>query len=543
MQSMTIQSPTQTVTTTRWLKPALLWGVTDQDMTRPYLAEFATDNFLRDFLSMMAGETPLTLNGPQDKDASGVLKLYQPMHQRYYLVLGSLVCRLWGLPDHTVVRKNGESTSFVLRRMINGQEHGWINDGSRKGWQPLLDAHNSPVAVLPDEQRLPLHPVQAQSQAGSDPRTIYYGYVSVSSREKYLDPAANAIADIQQEITNATVGDPRFDEIATRVIGAWRMLYVTNPDQSPGNTLKPEPLSDPELLRQISLYLILDMGDCLQRFLPEVLNALGTDGSSLNGMTERKGLFSELYSIYIANSLPSNANHMITLADALYNLRDKLAVAQGLDDLPDNNYLLNPVYKQDSNQPANRTQIIPSSYLDTSSINNLNLYGAFCRAIKEAGRPINIPPEVKDLLKNDPPGGDIYFLRLLYERGPCYEPIVSEPGASFTFAKPLDPRAPARPIRIELPSIKLKDLRQFKRGVGMQMTPELNDVINRVHTGMLQGSGLLGTGASVAMICSFSLPIITLVAFIVMFLFLLLFNIIFWWLPFIRICFPLPRSK
>jgi hypothetical protein len=27
-----------------------------------------------------------------------------------------------------------------------------------------------------------------------------------------------------------------------------------------------------------------------------------------------------------------------------------------------------------------------------------------------------------------------------------------------------------------------------------------------------------------------------------MFIFLILFNIIFWWLPFLRICFPVPKK-
>jgi hypothetical protein len=111
-----------------------------------------------------------------------------------------------------------------------------------------------------------------------------------------------------------------------------------------------------------------------------------------------------------------------------------------------------------------------------------------------------------------------------------------------------DPDAPARQIRIELPSIAPKDLRKFKRGVGLQMSPALSNLLGRVNPGMLQGQGLDGisTGVQVgglAVICAFSIPIITLLALIVMFIFLLLFNIIFWWLPFIMICFPIPRPK
>jgi hypothetical protein len=44
-------------------------------------------------------------------------------------------------------------------------------------------------------------------------------------------------------------------------------------------------------------------------------------------------------------------------------------------------------------------------------------------------------------------------------------------------------------------------------------------------------------------ICGFNIPIITLCAFIVLFIFLALLNIVFWWLPFIKICIPLPKKQ
>jgi hypothetical protein len=42
-------------------------------------------------------------------------------------------------------------------------------------------------------------------------------------------------------------------------------------------------------------------------------------------------------------------------------------------------------------------------------------------------------------------------------------------------------------------------------------------------------------------LCMFSIPIITLCAFIVLMIFLALLNIIFWWMPFLKICLPKPR--
>ena len=49
-----------------------------------------------------------------------------------------------------------------------------------------------------------------------------------------------------------------------------------------------------------------------------------------------------------------------------------------------------------------------------------------------------------------------------------------------------------------------------------------------------------GLEVQLGKICSLSLQIIMLVAFIVMFIFLILLNIVFWWLPFLKICFPVP---
>lgn len=538
MQTMTLPSTLQAITTIKWLSPAPFWKATNQEITRPYLAEFTSDNFLPDFLATMASGSSSSLTILQDtKNTATPIKLYQPLHQRYYLVLGSLVCRLWGMPDHTVMRKNSESTAFVVRKIRNGQEYAWVNNSSQTYWQRLQDEHGNRIPVLPNEQRLPLHPVQTRLQANDELRTLYYGYIPVGSCVQYLDPVpvTETSTLVQQAVNAGTLGDPRFDELNARVIESWRKLYTTDTHGIFINQLQPElvPTSvdtvaesaaKAALLRQVTLYLLLDLADCLQKFLPEVFHALGTDGSSLNGMPKRAALLTALSQTAICDG-PNDTP--ILLSQALYNLRDALAAAKGLSDLPSEDYYL---YSQILLPPLTDNQMIIS-----------HLYDLFCQAIQEANRPITIPDEIQGLFKQNTTasGGNTYCLRLLYERGPCYAPIISEPSAMFTFAKPLDPDAPARPIRIEMPSVKPRDLRQFKRGVGIQMTPELNQVINGVNTRMLTGGGLV-TGAGVAMICTFSLPIITLVAFIVMFLFLLLFNIIFWWLPFIRICFPLP---
>jgi hypothetical protein len=241
------------------------------------------------------------------------------------------------------------------------------------------------------------------------------------------------------------------------------------------------------------------------------------------------------------------------LGQALNSLKDVLGLAHGQGDEPADDYnVVNVIFPGATPLDYLRPPppFPPALGLPAGTKEPGILYKLLSAALSEDRHNkknwLTLPPEVAESIKVEPVNGDVYFLRLAYEHDPC-DPVLSDPSPAFTFAKFFDPDAPARPIRIELPSIKPKDLRKYKRGVGLQFSPELNNLINRVNTDMLKGGGLSaidsGANLSIAFICTFSISITFLVAIIVMFIFLILFNIIFWWLPFIRICFPIPTRK
>jgi hypothetical protein len=50
-------------------------------------------------------------------------------------------------------------------------------------------------------------------------------------------------------------------------------------------------------------------------------------------------------------------------------------------------------------------------------------------------------------------------------------------------------------------------------------------------------------GLGVQWICSFSIPVVTLVAMILLMIIVTLLNIVFFWLPWVRICLPFPKIK
>src|SRR5574341_378789 len=166
----------------QWASPPPLWplatGVADANVRRtmlrqPAILRFATDNFMNDFADVLEqdparlvefvaapgetwrgpGKSPAPLPSvplfarsinrlgliaarrsetsliPGGKGVSSLiatnnsapkkkLKLYQPAHQRFYLVASSLVCERVGLPDHAINVGRQEHATFVVRRMF-----------------------------------------------------------------------------------------------------------------------------------------------------------------------------------------------------------------------------------------------------------------------------------------------------------------------------------------------------------------------------------------------------------------------------------------
>ena len=84
-------------------------------------------------------------------------------------------------------------------------------------------------------------------------------------------------------------------------------------------------------------------------------------------------------------------------------------------------------------------------------------------------------------------------------------------------------------------------LRKFRKNVAFLISNKLREQAEAVSDlkKLLDGETATGPGFDLGVICSFSIPIITLCAFLVLMIFVTLLNIVFWWLPFLRICFPI----
>lgn len=575
-----------------WLAPAPLWGeggvaVDGPGLREPFLAEIKSDQFVTEFLGILGaqgGAVPTDLGGmapavTSDGTATGPYRLFQPVSQRYYLVVASLVCRRVGIPDHAVQLANGEGTSFVVRKLsADCSEAAWIPATGRAavpGNPPSgqWTATTTPCQLVAGEEQLPMHgaPVAAFAAPGtvgaafgmseSGRRTVYYGYIPTSRRERMVTAlsSADAVAALQQ-VDPTGLSSPVLSSLWTRVISPWGLLQSKLPATPP-----PPPGPPPGDTDYSSLYILLDLADWLQANLPSVYHAL-TGGPNPPAGSAAADLAQALADVYVGTTAPSPGSPQvfIRLSAALSDLTTFAPLVTGVVKRgPATSYdlvTLPPLEGHPPTQhrlPANwknwfeGTQIgppdtPPAPWQDPSQPADTLPSLAFLAmaALTEAAVPVTVPDELSGMIKIDPPQSsssyapDTYVIRTVFEHDPC-QPVLSQPSRPFQLARALDGDAPARKIRIALPDPT--NLRQFQRGVTIEMPPGLRRLLDRVTPAMLQGKGL-GTdpGLELGMICSFSIQIMWVLSFMVMFLFALSFNIIFWWMAFIRICFPVP---
>lgn len=98
--------------------------------------------------------------------------------------------------------------------------------------------------------------------------------------------------------------------------------------------------------------------------------------------------------------------------------------------------------------------------------------------------------------------------------------------------------------RIALPALDAASLRAMKPNVAFDLPPSLASLLARNSPKQLLGGGAkAGSDVGIGWLCSFSIPIITICAFIALNVILSLLDFVFRWMPFVKICLPVPRRK
>ncbi len=546
----------------------------------------------------LAGTQPSTTGDSAVGDAeTPKLKLYQPAHQRFYLVATCLVCGVPGLPDRTLDTGNGERATFVVRRLrsasgdpaarcdlVNCDEYAFVGEGRGAGWQKIDDDRK---ILMPEEEQLPLFGVTFNADDGRR-RRLLAGMVPIGKREAYI----GAPERVAPEHAPATP-DPRQIRLRAEVTEPWK-IQIDLAAATKEILDSPDPLKlkdTTKILREtregiqiVSWYILLDFAAYLKRYLKKVWAAIG-DAQQEGLLSNAETLvLDELKKTTIDTALAKvlivgthyDENAVIGSLPAALLAADATGVGDKLERVVDpyNRTALENVSPSspwpgflfplaDPTQstlqpPPGQTARQKAEALKIQLDHLVDLIDAALREQPATSAP-PAPLAAQPVL--DPRGGDWFVIRCVFERpncGPLTGPLVSDPTAAFQIAGFFDPDAPARPIRIGLPvDISPAGLRKFDKNTAFMISDMLCGQIDRMK-GMTLGDLVLsvlpwpfhkdlpGTAAKSCpegMICSLSIPIITICALLLLIIIVALLDLIFHWLPFFLICFPLPKFR
>jgi len=490
-------------------------------MRRPVLVRMTNDDFMEELGALLADDperlatlvaTPVSYRArPPAADASyqatlDHLKLFQPFHGHFNLVAAALVCRVVGLPDKDVDHGAEESAAFVMRRIAAkpaaGQpapELAWTGSG----WTAVDD----PAVVEPGEELLPMFEMTSSGPDRS--RRVFVGMVPTSSTASSKSRSGSLLTPEPGQPA-PVLPDPRPTEIQVRVVDALTALQAAGlpaDTQAIGTAARVD----------ASQFLLLDLVDILARHVPSLWTAVQS------GVSPAAGPVRDAYQLLNTTAASGTATWRQALV-AAYAQRERIwgdtgpAPSLGID---------------------LRTSPIDAALLRT------RLVAALPSAPAAPGAEGELP-EGFESPKLDPRPGVRYVIRCVYLRPRCrpdHRETMSDPTEQFAIAPFFDPDAPARQIHIALPlDTSLAGLRKAPRNVRVMVSRELQGQMQRVMDlkKVVKGEMDDGQPLDLGLICSFSLPIITICALVVLIIFVTLLNLVFWWVPLFKICFPVP---
>ncbi|HEY6190262.1 MAG TPA: hypothetical protein VIW80_21600 [Pyrinomonadaceae bacterium] len=579
----------------------------------------------------------MALAATKQARAANQLKLYQPAHQRFYLLTACCVCRIAGLPDKMIDAGRQERASFVIRRLIEKQpngspngpkefdEYGFAVTPQGNVWKKVKVKNGVPVGLVQNEEQLPLFNMNFTETDGRR-RRLLGGMIPVGKREAYMGaPLSNANGDTAASGNGATKKTARKILFRTQVTEPWKSLITRSEDvrrkiaggaASPADTNPDPPMNDGtakgiaavagflkearEQMQTVSWLLLLDFADYLKQYLPDVWTSIKT-GTNLQTLTQSQ--LDLLEALRLTVSSPSLVNALIAgqnvyqASNVSANLREALRsmIAFDGEKARDKRSLELVTTAYNRSNPASLYPSFLFPFADPgagvvapqiptlagvtlhadeddieegTALDNIDkLVGYVVKALPSDSSAPEPPPPLAATRPYVEREG-LFIARCVYERPECgpLEPVVLSDGTtSFQMAGFFDPDAPARPIRIALPiDTSPAGLRKHDKNTAFMISDVLCGQIGRFKSLSLgdlvrsvlpwpfhkdlsmsapdQGACKSGT-MEFGMICSLSIPIITICALILLMIIVFLFDLIFKWIPFFILCFPLPKFK
>jgi hypothetical protein len=466
---------------------------------------------------------PAAIHRAQPPRADGTLRLLQPIHRVANLVLLDVACDVPGHPR--LDPRRVASSGVVVRRVTaRGRHERWVTDGSGVlGWRPVHDAHDDPNPALTStprtgdaaldaelaqirrqrpggdwvEQVTRLFAVPPEAALG---RTVLFGVLPTAWSE-LPEPAPPVYEDDDAASFLTTFFAPSSASVRLPLpAGDYTAVSFRSLQRSLSESSNATNLANGKAAKELL--------DALQRMV-FVLN-VAADPAAAAGLRALRGLDE-------ANQ-PTGPD-LLTWIEA--------AAAALLDPAPAANGSL-PTIRLPARWPA-----IPA---------------ATARALRQLARR-QLPAKLGATSPEgrfERPGATYVAIPFIRVRGhdDCPPRLVwGPPTEPFEVAPWFEPGGRAGP-RIALPDITRESVKRLAPNVHFLLPPSIKSFLDaNSPSGLLDGDVKEGGGLGIRFICSFNIPIITLCAFILLWVVVMLLNIVFWWLPYIILCLPFPTRE
>lgn len=521
--------------------------------TQPAILQRSDEDFIAatlDELRSPSGRLALAGRRAHATDPQGTLKLFQPIQRQFHIALLEVWCDTPGTPRLDPQRI--DSAGFVVRRVgRSDQPEGWMRSNGRvRGWLPMArvgGAVGDPLAQhrlqrrltgvadidrqltgislaqadnLLDEHTVPLF-AAPPDVCGDAAKTVFYGIVpTVSSELSDAAPEATSGASVDfgprseafhLHLVEALRGDAMdLPFPGAEVAAGWFDASEMPSDTAPGG---------------VSNAQFQDLADAssansraMRRFIL-LLRQLASEFNSFDGGVEVAPLRRALASIAlplvwregqtVQRTVPADR----FLADACRRLLMKEDVAAAVE-MP-------------QRWPA----------LDASAASSLA--DALHAALQARSTALQSQSG-----RYDEPGARYVvraFVRIKPEENCAMRIVWSADSEPFVIAPWYESAEARPPVLIPLPDASDRAmLRQLKPNIAFLVPPSMQNLLSGKTRDLLAGKANLGT-MGLTWICGFNIPAITICAFLVLNIFLTLFNLVFGWLFFIKICVPFPK--
>lgn len=482
--------------------------------------------------------------------SSGVLRLFQPVQRVFNMVVMEAFCDLPGQPR--LDPKKIESSGFVLRRVVGSQKLAWLKAGTQVfGWEavdenldpaqdrralavdlghPVLNAlapsqravrtagstrlAGAKVAVNEDVQPL----FKTAPEVGHNvARTLLFGTLRVSSGElterAATPPVFGSTPQERQQLADDLVVYLRQGGARTLPVPTARSFSTEQ--WAAAAQERPSSLSHAEFRS-------------LDGQLGALLLQLGNEFNAFGSGTGPAAMQAALRQLQVESDV-RNSQGQVTRTDRS-SAYDFLLRAKAV--------LLDAVPGAALTLPDRWGAVSDTLALAIFEASLLCLQQQFARLLPARGRfeADGSGVEARYVVRA--------FIRLKPDHPGCPGRLVwSDYSEPFTIAPWFESSGAPVPV-IPLPDLMDRaQLARVRPTVAFALPPRLAALLRTDAKDLRDGKGSGGNGLGLGWICSFSLPIITLCAFIVLNIFLQLFNLIFWWLPMLKICIPIPKAK